>query len=108
MNKQHLDGCIKCPLPPCFLFTLPMCSLTAEVASCLEKTIETHAVISGSRINFRTRKFIEMERITVEIINKNLNNSESQLKYDDTGMWLIFFLERSSHLIRSGRTWTVF
>lgn len=42
-------------------------------------------------MNFRTRKFIEMERITVEIINKNLNNSESQHKYDDTGMWLIFF-----------------
>lgn len=53
--------------------------------------METHAVISVARVNFRARKFIEMERITVQTINKDLSNSDSQCKYDDIGMWLIFF-----------------
>lgn len=63
-------------------------------------------VNSVARVNFRTKKFTEMERITVEIINKNLSNSDSQHKYDDIGMWLISFVERSSHLIRSCSPWT--
>lgn len=105
MSKQHSDGCIKCPDPPRFLFTL-LSPCVLWLLKLFWKTIEIHVVISVARVNFRTRKFIEMERITVEIISKNLNNSDSQHKYDDIRMWLIFFVGRSSHLIGSCSPWT--
>ena len=70
--------------------------------------MEAHAVISVARVNFRARKLVEMEGITVQIINEDLSNSDSQHKYDDIGMWLIFFVGRPSYLIRSCSPWTAF